>query len=119
MSNIKNEKIYKINQMILKELEEANKKHPQFNSRHEAYAILKEEFEELFEEIEDVKNGINNNYWKYCRKSKYYEYGNKEIIKLLKHLEVGIKWAILELLQVGAMVLKSKDMELLKKGEID
>jgi len=37
--------------LILKELEEARRKWPEFNSYHEGYAILLEEVDELWEEI--------------------------------------------------------------------
>jgi hypothetical protein len=36
---------------IKKELLSANKEHPLFNSYHEGYAVIKEEFEEMWDEI--------------------------------------------------------------------
>ena len=41
-----------------RELEEANKIHPQFSSTHEGYAVILEETEELAEESEEIEKLI-------------------------------------------------------------
>lgn len=46
------QKLSKINELVLQEINHAKAKHTgNFNSRHEAYAILLEEVEELWHEI--------------------------------------------------------------------
>ncbi len=40
-------------QAVVRELREANEKFPSFNSRHEGYAVIKEELDELWD---DIKN---------------------------------------------------------------
>ena len=62
--------------LIKKEFTRANKLYPDFHSNHEAYAVIKEEFDELWDEIRKEK-GIK---------------GNDEIRT--------------ELIQIGAMVVK-------------
>lgn len=41
----------KILKKIIRELEAASERFPNFNSQHEGYAILKEEVDEMWEEI--------------------------------------------------------------------
>ena len=48
----------KIIKLIEKELEEANEKHPLFQSPHEAWAVLKEEVEELADDTTELKARI-------------------------------------------------------------
>lgn len=40
-------KIHDITVLMVAELKKANKKFPKFNSRHEGYAVIKEEVDEL------------------------------------------------------------------------
>ena len=47
-----------IEALVKRELEEANKIHPQFNSTHEGYAVILEETEELAEESEEIEKII-------------------------------------------------------------
>lgn len=44
--------------LVKRELEEANKIHPQFSSTHEGYAVILEETEELAEESEEIEKII-------------------------------------------------------------
>lgn len=114
-----------LDKLIENELNKANKQNPPFHSRHEAYGVLKEEYEELKAEIDDVGTGILEDYWKLAKKFKhkntvnqtlvedgYYSiYGDKETNKLLNFLEASIKCSFKELLQLGAMVKKAKNLE--------
>jgi hypothetical protein len=95
--------------LIEKELAAANDKFPPFQSRHEAYGVLLEELQELQEEIDDISYGIMQDYWKLCRGSK--NCSHEEAKKLLDALEAAINCAFKELLQLGAMVQKSKKLE--------
>lgn len=49
-----------ITKLINDELKDANAKHPQFHSPHEAYAVILEEWEETIEELIAVKEAIND-----------------------------------------------------------
>jgi hypothetical protein len=102
---IKNEKFNEIDILIKNELDRANKMFCLFNSRHQAYGVMKEEFEELIDEIKDIEIGINTDYWNLCKND------NEEIGDLLLHLECGIKNAIIEMIQLGAMIEKTKILE--------
>ena len=44
-------KLFKVLQMIDKELDEAQSKFKPYNSAHEGYAVIKEELDELWDEI--------------------------------------------------------------------
>lgn len=60
---MKENDISKILAEVICEYERAISLHPKFNSRHEGYAILKEEIDELWEEIK--KNHVNDTSAKY------------------------------------------------------
>jgi len=121
-----------LKKLIENELKAANTKFPPFNSRHEAYGVLKEEYEEIKEEIDDIGIGILKDYWKLCRKLKnknqvapglidkgyYSTYGDKEAKKLLDNLEAAINCSFKELLQLGAMVQKAKKLEEINENKI-
>lgn len=109
-------KFQKISKMMEEELEDANEKFMQFNSRHEAYGVILEELQEANEEINDVKLGINENYWKMCRYSKKIKYNSKEIKVLLACLESGIVNCIHEMIQLGAMIKKARQLEEYKEN---
>lgn len=95
--------------LIEHELYEANQKFPQFQSRHEAFAVMLEEYEELTNEIEDIETGILEDYWNnYCKNSKA---NLPNVDTLLDCLDAGIICAIKELIQLGAMVRKAKMFE--------
>lgn len=114
-----------LEKLIENELKAANNKFPPFQSRHEAYGVLLEEYEEIKEEIDDIGTGIIKDYWKLCRKLKnknqvapglvdkgyYSTYGDKEAKKLLDNLEAAINCSFKELIQLGAMVQKAKILE--------
>lgn len=46
-----------------KELENANKKHPQFNSEHEGHAILREEVHEAMHEMMEIYSVTEEDMW--------------------------------------------------------
>lgn len=104
-----------INYMMVQELNNANNKFPSFQSRHEAYGLMLEEFEEAREEFDDVFTGINEDYWKFCRTDKVNN--SKELDNLLKCLEASINCNIKELIQLGAMVKKAKMLEFEKRND--
>jgi hypothetical protein len=63
---LKNKQITKITDLINEEMQRAVDMHGDFNSEHEAYSVIKEEFEEILEEI-DVLSEIPNAMWKIIR----------------------------------------------------
>jgi hypothetical protein len=93
------------------ELREANKEFPLFQSRHEAYGVMKEELEEVIEEIKDIEIGILEDYWKLCRNSKNKQHNDKNCNILLNCLESAIICSMKELIQLGAMVKKARLLE--------
>jgi hypothetical protein len=82
----------------------ANDKFPPFQSRYEAYGMLKSKYEEIKEEIDDIGEGILEDYWNLCR-------GTDETKNLLYSLESAINCSIQELIQLGTIVHKSKNLE--------
>jgi hypothetical protein len=98
-----------LKKLIENELKAANDKFPPFHSRHEAYSVLLEEYQEFKEEIDDIGEGILVDYWKLCRGSK--NFSHEEAKRLLDCLETAINCAFKELIQLGAMVKKAKNLE--------
>lgn len=97
-----------IKKLIAEELEKANKKFRKFNSCHEAYGVLKEEIEELLIEVKNIQYFLEK-YWERCKNSKDITY-NDIFIMLEEFNNVGYK-ALLELIQVNAMIRKTHEYE--------
>lgn len=102
-----------LSRLIQDELSRANNilNLPQFQSRHEAYAVLKEEFEEAMQEINDLGAGIEVDYWKACRYDKEPEHDKHNTLKLLMCMEAATICGIKELIQTAAMIRKAKLFE--------
>jgi hypothetical protein len=100
-----------IKNLVEIELKEANKKHSAtFQTRHEAYAVLKEELQEALIEIVDIVNGLEQDYFNnHCMKDK--QFVPKNTLRLLDCLEASTKCAIYELIQFNAMINKAKLLE--------
>lgn len=96
--------IYKL---IQEELEKANKKFPAFASRHEAYAVMKEELEEALDNLESLIETLHDEYWM-CTKLDKTE---QVTTHTLKCMGIDCSKAIEELIQVGAMIEKAKEVE--------
>lgn len=90
------------------ELERANTKHPdQFASRHEGYAVLLEEFQEFDFEYRNMENQLKY-LWSSIKKDKDIESLNY----YLKDLKEYTDNALLELIQIRAMIDKFEDSDL-------
>lgn len=90
------------------ELEHANNNHPQFHSRHEAYAIMLEELQEAKESASITENELLKEYWKMCRNEKDTEqFGKHDALDLLCSMRNNNIDAIKELIQFGAMIEKA------------
>lgn len=94
-----------IEALVKRELEEANKIHPQFNSTHEGYAVLLEETEELAEESEEIEKIIRT-WWAYLRKDEDIDIQKRRVEKIRIHAVNAAKEAI----QVIAMCDKFKNL---------
>lgn len=94
-----------IENLVNRELEEANKIHPQFSSTHEGYAVILEETEELAEESEEIEKIIRT-WWAYLRKDEDIETQKRRVEKLRIHAVNAVKEAI----QVIAMCDKFKNL---------
>ena len=88
-----------------RELEEANKIHPQFSSTHEGYAVILEETEELAEESEEIETIIRT-WWAYLRKDEDIDIQKRRVEKIRIHAVNAAKEAI----QVIAMCDKFKNL---------
>ena len=94
-----------IEDLVKRELEEANKIHPQFSSTHEGYAVILEETEELAEESEEIEKIIRT-WWAYLRKDEDMEIQKRRVKKIRIHAVNAVKEAI----QVIAMCDKFKNL---------
>lgn len=94
-----------IEALVKRELEEANKIHPQFNSIHEGYAVILEETEELAEESEEIEKIIRT-WWAYLRKDEDIDIQKRRVEKIRIHAVNAVKEAI----QVIAMCDKFKNL---------
>lgn len=97
-----------INNLIDNELQNANKKFPLFNSMHEAYGVMREELEESSQEFKQIKILILCEYWEFTKNDKFHLDNKESIDNLLDKLDSTIIHNISELIQLGAMVRKSK-----------
>jgi len=97
-----------LSSLIDDELKIANNKFPLFQSMHEAYGVMREELEECINEFKKVKFMILSNYWTYTMNDKFHMKNKRSIDKLLIELDSVILFNIYELIQLGAMVRKSK-----------
>jgi hypothetical protein len=70
-----------------------------------------EEVEEADNEMDDLKEGLFVDYWHYCKNDKDPECNPDNTIRLLNCMEAAVVCSIRELVQVGAMILKSKYLE--------
>ena len=92
-----------IENIVKRELEEANKIHPQFSSTHEGYAVILEETEELAEESIEIHKIIRT-WWAYLRKDEDIDVQKKRVDRIRSHAVN----AALEAIQVIAMCDKFK-----------
>lgn len=81
--------------LVNKELEFANTKFPLFNSTHEGYAIIKEEYEECFDEMVNIRGRLSM-VWHATKNNT----STSQAIILLK--EDAVKLAV-EAIQLAAM----------------
>lgn len=94
----------KVEELINEELERAAELHGEkFNSRHEGYAVLKEEIEELSSAINGLESELED-LWYYIKR----DMDTSSNIQLI-NLEVVANNAIEEAVQVAAMVRKLKN----------
>lgn len=92
------ELINKVHLLAVEELNEANEKFPQFNSKHEAIGVLDEEIYEFVEELERFNASSLE-----LHKAVYRDY---DIDKPLRNMEIKLSAALAEGVQVLAMCKK-------------
>lgn len=94
---------------IEKELKKANEKYPPFHNLHEAYSVIKEEFEEANENITMLEIFLEEHLWNHCRSSKIDT--PKQILATLDDMENYTLKALYELIQTAAMIKKAKILQ--------
>ena len=88
-------------EIIKKELQEANKNFRAFASAHEGYAVTLEELEELKEKVAAVEEGLKN-LWKLTK-----ENGNKATFEsVLADMNADAVQLVAEATQTAAMIQK-------------
>lgn len=93
--------VNEINRLVKKELEEANKVHPMFQSNHEAYAVILEEVEETQDAMDGAKVHLKQ-FWDGVRNDCNY----KDEIAILRGYAIEVAR---EAIQVAAMCTKAID----------
>ena len=106
-----------ISDLIEEELKEANEKFSLFQSMHEAYGVMREELEESNDDFKQIKEMILTKYWEFTKNDKFKMKNKENIDKLLIKLDSVIILNIYELIQLGAMVRKSKTLNVNIKKE--
>lgn len=102
MTKLKNE----VTKLVDFELEMANKEHGErFNSAHEAYGAMEEEYEEAKEALESTGSFLNRCFWVSCRN------GGNYCACYAKFIESEAIKAACECIQVAAMAQKFIDGE--------
>lgn len=92
-----------VKQLVAEELERANKKFPMFHSRHEGYAVIKEEVEEVKQDIEDIQDIIE---WTWDNVKRNNTVLTDRYMIQLNALAIHLA---AEAIQVAAMAQKYKD----------
>lgn len=91
-----------IDRLVKLELKESKQYYEEFfNSPHEGYAIIEEEFEEAEDEMRRLRNGIEA-LWDDVKED------NVDIYNLMKMRETA-KWCASEIIQTAAMIAKFFD----------
>lgn len=98
------ELIDKVQELVAFELERANTIHPpKFNSYHEAYAVILEEYEEAKDAFERAEWG-KNLAWDYIKH-------DEDPDGMLKVMEKAAREVAAEMIQVAAMCRKAREGE--------
>lgn len=95
----------KIMALVEEELRDANEKHPQFASHHEAYAVILEEVEETRVELDGVEDFLQI-IWRNIKNDNNDGFG-----MYLDVMETCAMAAIQEAIQVVAMCEKARRLE--------
>lgn len=108
-----------IKDIIDDELNRANKIFPLFQTSHEAYGVMREELEEFNDEFKEIKQLILVDYWDLCKNEKKYNNVKSARDSLLTRLDYLILNGFEELIQLAAMVKKSKMLNEERKCKIE
>ena len=93
-----------IEQAVKNELVRANRKHPLFNSPHEAYAVIKEEVEEAEYECVLIKDALSQ-FWSYVK----CDGGAPDMLGYLNQTKKRAMNLAAEAIQIAAMAQKAMD----------
>lgn len=96
-----------VEKLVLKELQSANDKFGMFNSLHEGYAVILEEFDESKDNLNALEMDLN--YLWYCIKNDIVDEDFYKILRIIKTKAVSFA---VEAIQVAAMAQKFVDSKL-------
>lgn len=93
-----------VEKLVLKELQSANDKFGMFNSLHEGYAVVLEEFDESKDDLNALEMDLN--YLWYCIKN---DIVDEDFYKNLSTIKTSAISLAVEAIQVAAMAQKFMD----------
>lgn len=94
----------RIEELVVQELDEANKKYPLFHSPHEAYAVLAEEVDEMLYDAQCVRADLET-MWRDVK-------ADRNIEETADRIYNYATYAAQEIIQVMAMCIKIKKSKL-------
>ena len=93
-----------VQQLVEEEYKRAASEYgPVHASQHEAFAVMREEFQEAVEELNTVGEGIEEHYWHNARKD-----DRQANIGVAEGIKAHAVYAACECIQTAAMALKSQ-----------
>ena len=104
-----------VNKLADEELERANEVYEQFHSRHEGFAVLREEYQETVNELRRCDYQIEKRLWDWVMD----DADSRDVLDLLKEIKKNLGKTCAECIQAMAMVTKMMNFENVSKKDAE